>query len=803
MELSSGSLQLLLDSSGWQLTSKGLRLNGWTLEVYWRADGSDVFIREILDLRHAQVHQREVQIAGLGLCLGIEMSSGNWHLHWALKNEAALVQLKVRELLASVEHFCLPFEMEDIQKGQQNMQPKGSENCCWEMRQKRSMMHSSMLVNGWQSFGFSGVLHGSCRQPTTSMPFFSKAFHCGATLPQGCPYTSDRELLVSDMYGYLYLHQDHCDAAKGGVLAGFLSQASGFGGLAVTSEASPRCVLFSEIQGEEAERLSDWCYVSIQSDENGQCSSSSHDAAIQKYIEMSAQHHAVKALKPQPIGWCSWYCHGPNVDELLMMQSLKELKTMGLDSGDLPLQLFQLDDGWQSAWGDWLKPNPKFPNGLKPLTDAVKAAGLIPGIWLAPSSLTMGSRLAQEHPEWILRDERGREVSCGFTAPGLWMRALDTTLPEVLEHVKKTIHTIVHEWGFRYLKCDFLHCAAMPGKRFRSVSRAKACRMLLDAIREAAGEEVFILGCGAPLGPCVGVVDAVRISADTAHHWDPVGPDVWGTRWYFKSDRTNLPAARNMVCSTLARLHMNGRLWVNDPDCLIIRKDVPLAEAQALASVVAFSGGSVIFSDDVTTLEKERLEILKVLLPPLQSDAEVHFSNEEIPSQVTKHLNSAVGSWKLCGLFAWQGGSVRWPSTKELEETQEWHAFEFWSCTYKRVSGPQLLSLRLEPRTCCLYALRPVETETIHAQFLGSNFHVSCGLEVCEWEEANQSLCFTLNVKRRVAAPEVWIFLPNGKEPHLAGHGMEGKVPKEVHPQVWHFSLPPLPITGSTFQIQW
>ena len=30
-----------------------------------------------------------------------------------------------------------------------------------------------------------GVLHGSCRQPTTSMPFFSKAFHCGATLPQG------------------------------------------------------------------------------------------------------------------------------------------------------------------------------------------------------------------------------------------------------------------------------------------------------------------------------------------------------------------------------------------------------------------------------------------------------------------------------------------------------------------------------------------------------------------------------------------------------------------------------------------
>ena len=51
-------------------------------------------------------------------------------------------------------------------------------------------------------------------------------------------------------------------------------------------------------------------------------------------------------------------------------------------------------------------------------------------------------------------------------------------------------------------RCDFLHCAAMPGKRFRPVSRAKACRMLLDAIREAAGEEVFILGdLGKKKGP--------------------------------------------------------------------------------------------------------------------------------------------------------------------------------------------------------------------------------------------------------------------------------------------------------------
>mmetsp|Transcript_31177 Transcript_31177/g.50237 ORF Transcript_31177/g.50237 Transcript_31177/m.50237 type:complete len:813 (-) Transcript_31177:15-2453(-) len=810
VEISNGNLKLSLDASGWRLSSKGLCLTGWTLEVYSH-DGSQI---AVFDLRQADVQRQQVDVPGLGTAPGLVISGSHWQLQWALSEAAAFFQLEVlptsssadsspehsssrSELLASpsIEHFCVPFHVDsaenELSQGQEFQRPgvevQEDEGCCWEKRKKRTSMHSSMLVNGWQSFGFSGVLHGACRQPTTTMPFFSGAFHCGARMPEGCPYVSDPELLVSDMYGYLYLHQERCDAARGGVLAGFLSQAAGFGGFAVTSDPEPHCVLFSELQSEDRERASDWCYLSIQS-------GAEHDVAVQKYLEMSAKYHRLQRTKPQPVGWCSWYCHGPHVDELLMMHSLKELKTLGMDSGELPLQLFQLDDGWQSAWGDWMRPNPKFPNGLKPLADAVKAHGLVPGIWLAPAALTKGSRVAKEHPEWILRDDHGGEVSCGFTAPGLWMRALDTSMPEVLEHVKKTIRTIVHDWGFRYLKCDFLHCAAMPAKRFRPVSRAKALRLLMEAIREAAGDDVFILACGAPLGPCIGVADAARISADTADHWYPVGPDIWGTRWFFKSDRTNLPAARNMVCSTLARLHMNSRLWVNDPDCLHIRKEVDLAEAQTLASVVALSGGSVIFSDDLKSLPKDRLEILKALLPPMEIPAaEVHFTHEEIPTKVVTRLTAAVGSWRLCGLFAWQGGEV------QLAMDQEYHSFEFWSCTYQRCRAGGVLSTgELKPRTGHLYALRPLEPDK--AQYLGSNIHASCGFEVCKWEEADESVCFSLHVKRLVAAPEVWIFLPRASKPRLEGTSLEAA---QVHPQVWRFALPPLQAAGSTLRIDW
>ena len=35
----------------------------------------------------------------------------------------------------------------------------------------------------------------------------------------------------------------------------------------------------------------------------------------------------------------------------------------------------------------------------------------------------------------------------------------------------------------------------------------------------------------------------------------------------------------------MARMEMGEHLWINDPDCLIVREDVDLDEARALATV--------------------------------------------------------------------------------------------------------------------------------------------------------------------------------------------------------------------------
>lgn len=74
----------------------------------------------------------------------------------------------------------------------------------------------------------------------------------------------------------------------------------------------------------------------------------------------------------------------------------------------LPKGKFTIDDGWADGSihngdyqiGNWEPDKKKFPSFEKTVAD-IKSAGYIPGLWLAPFTLTKNSRLAKEHPELI------------------------------------------------------------------------------------------------------------------------------------------------------------------------------------------------------------------------------------------------------------------------------------------------------------------------------------------------------------------------------------------------------------------
>ena len=175
------------------------------------------------------------------------------------------------------------------------------------------------------------------------------------------------------------------------------------------------------------------------------------------------------------------------------------------------------------AHGDW-EANPKFPAGMKSFAEKVTATGRTPGLWLAPFMVSTKSRLAKDHPDWLLCDEHGAPVRAGITWSGNPL-CLDVTHPDVLEWVDQLIRKL-RGWGYGYLKLDFLYIGGLIGKRYRDIPREAAYRHALKVMREAAGD-AYILACGAPILPSLGLCDGLRIGPDVSPYWLNKPLTVW------------------------------------------------------------------------------------------------------------------------------------------------------------------------------------------------------------------------------------------------------------------------------------
>lgn len=207
--------------------------------------------------------------------------------------------------------------------------------------------------------------------------------------------------------------------------------------------------------------------------------------------------------------WCSWYSFFEDIDADRIRDSVDAL-------GDLPVDVVQIDDGWEDLVGDWT-PNAGFPDGLAPLAERIVARGSRPGLWLAPFICLPGSRIAAEHPDWLVQDRAGGPLVAGHNWDSHYW-ALDTTNPAVQDHLRR-VFTDVTAWGFRYLKLDFLSAAALDGVREQDLDREQVFRDAVRLVREVVGPEVFLLGCGAPVLASIGVFDALRAGPDTAAIW--------------------------------------------------------------------------------------------------------------------------------------------------------------------------------------------------------------------------------------------------------------------------------------------
>ena len=294
-----------------------------------------------------------------------------------------------------------------------------------------------------------------------------------------------------------------------------------------------------------------------------------------------------------PTGWCSWYYYYTKIREEDIEENLDAAVARNVN-----WRYFVLDDGYPAAIGDWLSVNSRFPGGLQRIAEQICSRGMIPGLWLAPFIARRNSRLYQEHRKWFIKDQNGKPVRAGWNPNwglGCVFYGLDTTHPGVQNFLRELIATIVDEFGYRFLKLDFTYGAALYGQSYDpSLSPAERLELGHRIIRETAGNDVFILGCGCPLSPVRGLVDAMRIGNDVAPHWSARYPHAL--------------CIKSAIRNIFNRCQMHRQLWINDPDCLLLRDtDTKLTndERMSLANAMIITGGMVIVSDRLAKLAPE------------------------------------------------------------------------------------------------------------------------------------------------------------------------------------------------------
>lgn len=621
----------------------------------------------------------------------------------------------------------------------------------------------SFFKNGYQSWSYSGILHTHQRDIDTRLGDFTRPIHFNPATP----ISRQPGKFWGEMFGAIIDHE-----ARRAIVAGQIGCVDQFARIGVDIAARPAALTLvcdlDDIPLRPGQSLaSEEMFL--------QLIDLPVDEPFADYFDAVAQRRQPRIASTSGIGWCSWYHYFSRVREENILAHLHT---------DWPIELVQVDDGYTTAIGDWLSINAKFPHGMKWLADRVREAGHTPGLWLAPFVAVRSAQIVKQHPDWLIRDARHRPVLVGkgWGEPNY---ALDISHPEFEAHLRRIIETAVHEWGYPYLKLDFLYAAAAPGVRHdATLTRVQALRRGLEIIRQTAGEETVLLGCGSPLGPAIGLVDAMRIGPDIAPEAGPVWtPRYKGISFLFKQE-TSPPAERNAARNVLNRSGLHRRWWLNDPDCLIVREAPHRneTETRSWVSLVGLSGGRIVLGDALSGLPERLWRYITCALPASSRAAfPLDGFEREMPEWYVLRQNFAWGTGVVAGIFNWSDRPRRkWIDLARLglDPAQPHHAFEFWSADYRRVETGELDAGELPAHGCAVVAVRPVVDRP---HLVATTFHVSMGEEVKRFEFGNSAAQIEIDLAQCTAG-EIWIA---GSAIHQARLGDRQITVRHVAEEVW------------------
>lgn len=412
-----------------------------------------------------------------------------------------------------------------------------------------------------------------------------------------------------------------------------------------------------------------------------------------EYAQIVARLAGLAPIQAEnPSGFCTWYYYLNHISPACIRDNMRVLSAR---RDTLPVRYMQIDDGWFVRWGDWT-PNQRFGD-ISALAAEIKAAGFRPGLWFAPFGAHPESAIVREHPDWFVRTRAGESWQ-GLKGGAGRMFSVDFTHPEALAWLRETVRRMTWDWGFEYLKIDIISDTIAPGVHYdENATALENMRIGMRAIREAAKPGTFILGCTAPFIPSCALVDGMRVSCDIFERWQSL---------------------RDVFNSVLKRYHFHRNLFLNDADCLIIRKKEnedgecmrPCTrsdrEIRAYVTAMAASGGALMLSDKLKNLSEAQLQMLETLFPLNQQPA--------LPLDLMDSFIPGVLD------FGWHGGArtvavINWgDSARDFTVPQAGDCFvlEFWDKDFVLHHGGDFIA-RLQPHEAKVFFFTPVQEAAV------------------------------------------------------------------------------------------
>lgn len=377
-------------------------------------------------------------------------------------------------------------------------------------------------------------------------------------------------------------------------------------------------------------------------------------ALLKEYAELTARHYNVPASPrfPRYAVGANWHYYGPTMTEEQLDEELNIIRTR-----QIPLDVYQIDDGWQKDYADWM-PNNKWPSGMKQAADRIKAAGMIPGIWVTP--FLCGDKSAASLPgSWLLRDSAGTPLTMKIGQIPFFI--LDPSNPETADFIRDFLLRI-KSWGYRFFKIDFTRClfldpAAVPFDR--SITLLQLYRNGIQLLRDTLGEECCLNLCGGHEGATTGLADVTRTGRDTYGKW--VKPDDEAWIRIRQCVMRNWMTRFRMGDPDASVMRLNNSALADDLDytphrfapnyAALAQGFLNDTEAETFILNQFLGGGIAEIGERLPDLFDERLALLRKVVPPYGEPAEpLDFFTLPLPVFYRSRITPAcpgLKSWEI------------------------------------------------------------------------------------------------------------------------------------------------------------